>query len=57
MDAIKATEFKNKPGAYAIAEKRTLDQVIHREYNRKKSWFCYITHENVATFFILLQRL
>ena len=57
MDAIKATEFKNKPGAYAIAEKRTLDQVIHREYNRKKSWFCYITHENVATFFILLLRL
>ena len=37
LDAIKAAEFKDKPGAYAIAEKRTLAQAILREYNRKKS--------------------
>ena len=36
-DAIKATEFKNKPGAYTIAEKSSLAQAIRREYNKGKA--------------------
>jgi hypothetical protein len=35
MDAIRATEFKNKPGAYTDKEKRTLAQAILRAYNKK----------------------
>ena len=35
-DAIKATEFKNKPGAYTIAEKSSLAQAIRREYNKER---------------------